>query len=61
MTSTAQKMKTDTELLDWVLSHCIVIHDSLEVDNRELLTELMEEIEQEQLDAYRENEPHEYE
>ena len=54
-------MKTDTELLDWVLDHCTVIFDSLEVDNRELLTELVEEMEQEQLDAYRENEPHEYE
>ena len=56
-----REMKTDTELLAWVLSHCIVIYDSLEVDNRELLAELVEEMEQEQLDAYRENEPHEYE
>ncbi len=54
-------MKTGTELLDWVLDHCTVIFDSLEVDNRELLTELVEEMEQEQIDAYRENEPHEYE
>lgn len=54
-------MKTDEELLDWVLDHCTVIFDSLEVDNRELLAELMEEMEEEQLNAYRENEPHEYE
>ena len=56
-----KEMKNDEELLDWVLDHCTVIFDSLEVDNRELLAELVEEMEQEQLDAYRENEPHEYE
>ncbi len=54
-------MKNDEELLDWVLDHCTVIFDSLEVDNRELLAELVEEMEQEQQEAYMENEPHEYE